>query len=159
MHPRIWGRDMWRSIHYVALGFPVREPSPEVRQAYMEFFVALGSVLPCVKCAKHYNEHLQSYPVESSLVGRGELFRWTVDLHNAVNSSLGRPTWSYERAYQVYADRRSPQEPSSDGQEMQVPVRRAITMIVSLLVLVGFVVWWVRRRRRIITSLSRTRWS
>lgn len=149
---------MWRSIHYVALGFPSRDPSPEVRQSYLAFFEALGSVLPCVKCAKHYNEHLSSYPIVPSLVGRAELFRWTVDLHNAVNSSLGRPTWSYEQAFQVYADRRSPQEPSGTGWDVQVPVQKAISMAVSLLILAGLVVWWVRRRKRLML-LSRTRWS
>lgn len=148
MHPRIWGRDMWRSIHYVALGYPVRDPAPEVRQSYLAFFGVLGSVLPCAKCSQHYNEHIASYPVDPSLVGRAELFRWTIDLHNAVNISLGRESWTYEHAYEIYADRRSPQDSrdrSGLGRgRVQIATKLATLTISALFVVALFL--WMRRR-------------
>lgn len=150
MHPRIWGRDMWRSIHYIALGYPVHNPSVDIKQSYISFFSVLGSVLPCAKCAQHYNRHLTSYPLEPSLTGRAELFRWTVDLHNGVNTSLGRKTWTYEQAYEVYADRRAPQNTDSIyGQEhlTQIAVKTAI-LIVSSMAVAAVIMWWVRVRRR-----------
>lgn len=136
MHPRIWGSDTWRSIHYIALGYPTGA-SPELQGVYASYFEVLGQVLPCVKCSKHYREHMDAYPIQPSLVGRMELFRWTVDLHNAVNTSIGRQPWSYEHAFQVYADRRT-QEPGQVGVQ-------AIVFSLSLLVIAGLVVWWKRR--------------
>lgn len=138
MHPHVWGRDTWRSIHFIALGYPSRA-SQEVQDTYATYFGVLGSVLPCVKCSKHYNEHLQSYPVGPSLVGRAELFRWTVDLHNAVNTSLGRSSWSYEQAFEVYADSQVP----ASGRGVRIT-----TFSVSLLITVALIGWWLRRRRR-----------
>lgn len=142
MHPRIWGRDMWRSIHYVALGYPVRDPTSDVRASYSTFFGALGFVLPCAKCSQHYNKHIVSYPLDPSLVGRAELFRWTVDLHNAVNSSLGRKTWTYEQAYELYADRRSVQDPTYSAMLL-----KTATMVLSVLIICSLIFWWIRRRR------------
>lgn len=135
---------MWRSIHYVALGYPVRDPTPDVRSSYASFFGVLGYVLPCAKCSQHYNQHIVSYPLEASLIGRAELFRWTVDLHNAVNASLGRKTWTYEQAYEVYADRRS--SPDLDSGVLL----KSATMVLSLLIITCIVFWWVRSKRRYI---------
>lgn len=141
MHPRLWGRDMWRTIHFVALGYPIREPSAEVVQSYQTFFEVLGPVLPCVKCSKHYHDHVHSHPVRPFLVGRAELFRWTVDLHNAVNASLGREGWTYEQAYEVYSDGRTHKEPGVGS------VRKIFTVAVTITVVSLFVVWMVRRRK------------
>lgn len=148
MHPRIWGHDMWRSIHYVALGYPVREPTQDVKVSYETYFRVLGSVLPCVKCSQHYDEHFESHPVGPALVGRAELFRWTVDLHNAVSKSLGRETWTYERAYQVYVDRKS----SYATRTYTAPTILSLTLCFLLIAAVFF---WIRRRKR--SGLTRTR--
>lgn len=150
MHPRVWGRDMWRSIHYVALGYPARDPAPDTRQSYSTFFAVLGNVLPCAKCSLHYNNHITSNPLEPSLVGRAELFRWTVDLHNAVNMSLGRKQWTLEHAYEVYRDRRTVQDPGAGDNATQIVLK--ITTMMSSLVVVFLIFWWIRRRQ---TRLSR----
>lgn len=140
MHPRIWGRDTWRSIHYIALGYPVHA-SPDIQRVYLAYFEALGPVLPCVKCSTHYSEHLLSYPIQPSLIGRAELFRWTVDLHNAVNASLGRQPWTYEHAFEVYADRQTSRESDHPG-------IRVATIAVPFVLVVGLSIWWIRKRPR-----------
>lgn len=135
---------MWRSIHYIALGYPVRDPTPDVRSSYASFFGVLGYVLPCAKCSQHYNKHIVSYPLDASLTGRAELFKWTVDMHNAVNASLGRKTWTYEHAYQVYADRRS----RNLGEDSYSSVlSKAATTVLSSLIVCSLIFWWIRSRR------------
>lgn len=140
MHPRIWGRDMWSSIHFVALGYPAREPSDDVKLSYQTYFHILGAVLPCVRCSLHYKDHLTAYPVGPSLVGRSELFRWTVDLHNAVNASVGRDGWTYEQAYAKYSDRRTSLARPGEGRRQVV--EKTVTVVLSSLLLVVFLIWW-----------------
>lgn len=137
---------MWRAIHYVALGYPV-EPSVEVRAAYAAFFASLGPVLPCALCSKHYQEHLKTEPVNAALAGRDELFKWTIDLHNAVNLSARKATWTYAHAYQVYADPRSSVDERSDASSSSssaVPIKIG-TLIASLILITVIIVWWRRR--------------
>lgn len=146
MHPRIWGRDMWRTIHFVALGYPVREPDPETIKAYQAYFQVMGSVLPCARCSVHYAEYISTHPVGPSLNARSDLFRWTVDLHNDVNINLGREVWTYEHAYEVYSDRRfSTGGGINTGDEARLVIRRLATVILSLIVVISVAVLWRRR--------------
>lgn len=147
MQPRIWGPDVWRSIHYIALGYPVKDPSLSVTQSYISFFELLGSVLPCATCAQHYASNMIQVPVASAMANRASLFRWTVDLHNTVNASNGKQSWSYDQAYDMYASRREPDRTASDG------TRRLAFQIASLIVSIalfgGLTMWLLRRKRHI----------
>ena len=101
MDPKIWGRHMWYSIHFVALGYP-ESPSDMDKYNYRSFYENLHKVLMCEKCANHYVEHLKELPVQQFLDNRQKLFEWTVHLHNIVNRSLGKPEMSVEDAFTLY---------------------------------------------------------
>lgn len=150
MHPSIWGPATWGAIHYIALGYPLSEPSPESRDAYSSFFTVLGPVLPCAMCSKHYQEHLSQNPVTPALDSREALFQWTVDLHNAVSQSIGKESWTYERAFTKYSGevRAEPREARSRGGLLKV-----CTMVVSLLGSLALILWVLRRRSRQAMSL------
>lgn len=136
---------MWRAIHYVALGYPV-EPSVEVRDAYATFFASLGPVLPCALCSKHYQEHLKTEPVNAALAGRDELFKWTIDLHNAVNLSARKATWTYAHAYQVYSDPRSSvDERAGASSSVTSSVSIKVGTLIASLILITAIMWWRRR--------------
>lgn len=110
MDPRIWGADVWRALHHIALGFPAA-PSEADKQAYREFFTALGPVLPCQACSDNYARHLRELPLEPYLranpapadVPYGPLFEWSVQMHNMVNKETGKPTRSAAEAYAALA--------------------------------------------------------
>lgn len=107
MEPNVWGPPTWRTLHYVALGYPA-QPTPQDADAYRAFFRAVGPVLPCAACSLHYQEHLRDLPLEPFL-GRGGpaeggLFAWTVLLHNQVNQRTGKPAWSLQRAAEEYSN-------------------------------------------------------
>jgi hypothetical protein len=102
MDPQVWGRHLWISIHYIALGYPLK-PSEIDRKNYSLFFKHLHTVLPCDACAKHYQQHLKDLPpIEQFLESPEELFKWTVLIHNKVNLDLGKPQLSYEQARKLY---------------------------------------------------------
>lgn len=106
MTPEVWGRYLWFSIHYIAMDYPMK-PSARDREYYKEFFENLWKVIPCFKCAQHYQQHLKEFPLVSEkadfLANRDTLFAWTVELHNIVNKELGKPQMSVESARKLYS--------------------------------------------------------
>lgn len=102
MKPEVWGREMWHTIHVIAMNFPI-EPSREDQQNYKVFFENLHQVIPCYKCSLNYVKHINEIPLSAEiLMNNSNLFEWTIDLHNLVNRDLGKPVWSYDRAWRRY---------------------------------------------------------
>lgn len=102
MHPSVWGKYFWNTIHLAALGFP-DNPTFEDKIAYKEFYASIGKVLPCVKCKANYARHFVELPIDPYLTGgKRKLFEWTVYFHNTVNKELGKLQWSVDFAWEHY---------------------------------------------------------
>lgn len=96
-NPSTWGRQAWHFIHMVALSYPPEEMlTEEIKEKYYKFFESLGHTLPCPYCSQHFREKFKKNP--PPLNNREELFKWTVDMHNAVNRDNGKKELSYEEA-------------------------------------------------------------
>lgn len=95
--PNIWGPKMWTMIHLICLQAP-ETMDANVGNTYYMFFSMMPYVLPCDKCREHWLDHVRSFPLEQALGSRDKLFRWSVQVHNLVNKSLGKPEISYELA-------------------------------------------------------------
>ena len=98
---------MWRTLHHIALGFPAPNPSGSGandydKAMYRNFFVSLGHVIPCPTCAEILRRH--SAASLDAALDSGNLFDWTVELHNAVNRELGASDdWTPARALTALA--------------------------------------------------------
>ena len=101
MNPKIWGPKAWFLIHALALNYP-KNPNFKEKQEYSNFFKSLKYVLPCLACAKHYEENIKKYPIDNYLDTTESLFNWTVDLHNMVNYQTGKSQVSYIDAYNLH---------------------------------------------------------
>tara|TARA_B100001093_G_scaffold509521_1_gene573701 strand:+ start:1686 stop:2156 length:471 start_codon:yes stop_codon:yes gene_type:complete len=101
MDPTVWGPKLWFVIHTFALNYP-DNPSYEDKRVMEEFFNNLKSTIPCQKCKIHYRQRLQQNPVISYLDNRQSIFKYTVDLHNQVNKSLGKKIYTYDEAVEIY---------------------------------------------------------
>jgi len=88
--PSVWGPFFWHTMHIVALGYP-SSPTYSHKRAAKEFYESLRTLIPCPKCREHYSRHLEKMPISPHLDRRDDLFRWTVNIHNEVNSLLGKP--------------------------------------------------------------------
>ena len=97
MDPNIWGPKGWFFIHNVALVYP-RNPTISDRENYKTFFKTLGNVLPCPICQVHYKTNLVEEELNNALNSNIDLFRWSVDMHNKVNSINEKKIISYEEA-------------------------------------------------------------
>ncbi len=101
MPPAVWGPFFWHTIHIVALGYS-NNPSYAQKRAAKEFYESLVHLIPCPVCREHLTTNLQRLPLTPHLDRRDDLFKWTVELHNMVNESLGKPRISELEALMFY---------------------------------------------------------
>ena len=105
--PDFWGPGAWQLMHMAAATFPLR-PSGAERAAYLAFFRSLATVLPCPGCREGYAEIVAAggrLALTPAIVrDRLTLFRWTTEVHDAVNAKLGKPTGRDWRLWYKYYD-------------------------------------------------------
>ena len=89
MPPDAWGPIFWDAMHIVSLAYPA-QPTEADKAGARAFFESLGTVLPCPVCREHYIEKMKTTPI--TLDSKGELIYWVWDIHNQVNTLLGKPT-------------------------------------------------------------------
>jgi hypothetical protein len=148
LSPHVWGPIFWHTIHITALGYPIQEPSYPVKRAAKEFYESLANLIPCPVCREHYAQHISENPIGPSLDRRADLFRWTVNLHNIVNKSLGKPHVSELEAIAFYTKLgerdRSPIWTPSDFKEMETRslIKGAVYGGVGM-VAIGGIIWAV----------------
>jgi len=95
---KTWGPYGWKFIHMVALAYP-NNPTNEDKENYKTFFTILGNILPCQLCADHYKQNLINFPLtEYILSSRDTVLKWTIDIHNEVNKSIGKKILDYDEA-------------------------------------------------------------
>lgn len=150
MDPKIWGKHMWSSIHFIALGFP-QTPSEKQKLDYKNFFDNLYKVLPCNKCSEHLEHTMKNeLPLHANnLSNTTELFKWTVELHNIVNKRLKKKRMSFKEAENIYYKRDMFQEamcPSEDSNmeevfDMKLLVSLVMICILSILINVYYIVF------------------
>lgn len=90
---RWWGPHYWGFFHRVAL-FSHVNWTAEHRAALTIFYSCFDYFIPCGECSGHYRQEIQELPMPaltSDISTSGDLFQWTVDLHNSVNARLGKP--------------------------------------------------------------------
>lgn len=97
MNP-LTGRALWSLLHGSAHACPEGPLSPELQahlRAWLESFdaaVAIASQHSC-PCSQHWRAIVAANPPD--LVSRRSFFWWTVAVHNAVNTKLGKPVFSF----------------------------------------------------------------
>ena len=149
--PTVWGPFFWMTIHITALGYPSKPTYTEKRSA-KQFFESLANLIPCPVCREHYKQHITKNPILPHLDNRSDLFKWTVDLHNAVNETLNKPKWTVEEslAYiKLLGEReRSPIITSKDFSEQNLQsLVKGVAMGVAATAAVGGIFYWLRTSR------------
>ena len=103
-----WGRPMWYVIHSWAFSFPTEPTGSDIDQA-LAYYNNLPNIIPCPSCANSFAEILQSDPV--NVESRADLVEWTWRIHNAVNTKLGKPSYSIDDFINHYGVTFSGDEP------------------------------------------------
>lgn len=90
MNPEIWGPHAWLFLHSITLNYP-EKPTKEEKEIYKNFFNNLGKVLPCYKCQRNYEKHIEMIPITKKILSsKKRIIKWLIDIHNLVNKSNGK---------------------------------------------------------------------
>jgi hypothetical protein len=93
--PLLWGPKLWFLIHAIASTY-ASSPAEIVKKRYYTFIISLAHVLPCLTCREHFKKVLLAVGFNiNHLANRETFFRFTFDLHNAVNIALNKPDFSH----------------------------------------------------------------
>lgn len=136
MRTEVWGKHLWYSIHLIALSYPA-DPTNEEKRYYQSFFENLHQVLPCYKCSINYLKHLNQIPVTSSVLENTDtLFRWTIDMHNLVNSDLSKRQWNYDEASRFYRNFEMRSNSGENTGNNKASVARAVLFVLVVAALI-----------------------
>ena len=99
MDPKVWGAPLWTSMINIAKVYP-KSPTNEDQTYYKIFYTSLAYVLPCYKCRKNYQNHLQTNPVQLS--SRQDLLSWVHRVYNQTREQVGLKATSYDSFINKY---------------------------------------------------------
>ena len=103
LDPEIWGGAMWDSMKYIAYGYP-DYPTEKEKKYYYKYFYNLKYLLPCTICKFHYDIIINNGPYKLTkdvVKNRTNLTKWLYDVHNYINSKLGK---TFDKTYQEITD-------------------------------------------------------
>ena len=90
MMTSVWGPPMWHVLHTISFNYPIK-PTKEQKKDYYKFYANLQNILPCKYCRDNLANNLESLPLTSKIMkSRETLSRWVYNLHEIVNSMLGK---------------------------------------------------------------------
>ena len=95
INPKIWGPYIWKTIHFVAHGYP-EKPNDADKKAYRDFYENIMKVLPCDKCSISSQELFKKIDITSALESNEGLIKWAYTFHDAVNNKLGKVSPSFD---------------------------------------------------------------
>jgi Erv1 / Alr family len=150
--PTVWGPFFWHTIHITALGYP-NDPNYTQKRSAKEFFEALGNLIPCPVCRNHYAVHIQKFPISPHLDKRVDLFRWTVQLHNEVNKSLGKAVLTETEVIYYYKRLGARERSPVINQEYldEVDIRSMLKggfVGAGITFLAGSLLWWTTKTEK-----------
>jgi hypothetical protein len=102
MDPTRWGPKLWFMLHTISFNYPDL-PTYNDKVNTKNFYEILRYIIPCEVCRVHYSEHLGNMPIDNYLDSKESLINWVLKLHNTVNESINKPTWSLEQLKNHYS--------------------------------------------------------
>jgi hypothetical protein len=97
--PKSFGPYFWGAFHLACLAAIDKD-------ALKTFIETYQMVLPCLGCRLHFSKLLAENPFPDV-----DQFRWSVDIHNKVNESIGKPIVAYEDALKHWLSGCEPEAP------------------------------------------------
>ncbi len=144
MKPEIWGPHMWYIMHIISFNYPIN-PTEYHKRAYREFYTNIKDILPCEKCQRHYSQYLSTYPISPHLDNRANLIKWVIQVHNFVNQSLGKRTYTVAQVLLLYKNLK-PQSPFdiADVSEVINPLRQRKYRIFTIMIILAILILYAK---------------
>ena len=96
-----WGNHLWGFIHSITV--IDYENNVNYNKKSIDILRNIIYIFPCPKCKDMYQSYLNKLEL-LDVRKPMTLFYWSIDLHNAVNVKLNKPTWSYDRAKEKWCN-------------------------------------------------------
>jgi hypothetical protein len=93
MDANVWGPHSWFFLHSITLGYPIH-PTESQKKSYYDFINGLQHTLPCKQCRNHFRQKLSEMPLYPYLDTRKNFVRWMIEVHNRINISLEKKTYT-----------------------------------------------------------------
>jgi hypothetical protein len=88
---------IWYAMHRMAKN----ALTTDLQKAFCKNIRLDANSFPCKECKPHYEEYVNLNPPEANLK---ELFRWTWEFHNNVNTLLNKPNITYDAAVALFEE-------------------------------------------------------
>jgi hypothetical protein len=92
------GPGIWHVIHTLAY----HATTEELKNNFITTMTLLCDHFGCNQCKTHLTQFMTNYPIKNYFEIENGLFKWTWELHNAVNKTLNKPQIKLEVAIQTY---------------------------------------------------------
>ena len=105
-------QSYWTTIHQLAYNADkdyFHDAAPQ--QLWIDALQSFGRLMGCRKCSRHLRAYVRHHPPPAPnrrSFNQWTYFRYSVDLHNVVNTKLGKPSMSFEQALSVYTNGEPP---------------------------------------------------
>ncbi len=139
--PDAWGRSLWSSLYYIAMGYP-DNPTPEEKQAASNLILSLKHLIPCTSCRFNFEKELAQYPFEAQLNNSQDFTNYINTLHNSVAKRLGKHEHTVQEMMDAYINNGIQKSSTSSGCSYW-----HVVWIVLLVALVSIVCTWAVTRK------------
>lgn len=96
MDAEVWGPPYWFVLHTIAFNYP-KHPTAIQKKLHYRLMHNLHEFLPGHR--ELYLRILTKHPVQPYLDSRADFIKWMNIVHNAVNTSLNKPTMTLAEHY------------------------------------------------------------
>ena len=95
-----WGPDAWYKFHREAAKYPDYPTNYDAKRITYFYYQKFLEYIDCPSCKKEYIRIINNNTIK--IYSKIDLFMWTVDIHNAINSKLGKKIISYDEAFKLW---------------------------------------------------------
>lgn len=109
----VWGPAKWTALESEILTLPAKLDEHEF--CMFKVYLALNArYLPCINCARHFEEHIQRMPNTDIMRTRAGLLKWLTDVHNDVNRRKHREQLTHAEIMSVLSAKASSTAPAGN---------------------------------------------
>jgi hypothetical protein len=101
--PRVFGPDMWATLHRISVNYP-NKPNKNTRKNAIKFIESLPYMIPCTHCGCHFSNFIKENNLNNVSKNKNNIVSFFVNAHNNVSKHTNpkNKPWNTEQAIKKY---------------------------------------------------------